>query len=186
MGLIKKLILTVLIFFGIFFLISLFMESQWRVERSVVIEAPKEKIFPYLNNLRNWYEWTPWNKEVDATLEWSYEGPGEGVGAVAYWEGIDVPLGRVELTMSEPSLGVEYELALRGDFNAKGELKMEAAGEFGEFTKVIWADWGDIGGSVMGRLMISGLDQTLGPKFERGLANLKDVVEKSGSSAGMR
>ncbi len=176
MSLIKKLIMAIALVFAILAFISFFMESSWQVERSVVIDAPKSRIFPYLNRLKNWYLWTPWTREIDSTLEWSYEGPDAGVGAIAYWEGLDVARGRVEIIKSDPAKGVEYTLLLGGNFQAHGELSMK---EVGQSVEVTWRDSGDVGWNVLARLMIDTLDQAIGPQFETGLNNLKETVEKN-------
>ena len=59
--------------------------GTFHVERSITIKAPPEKIFPLINDLRQWDVWTPYNK--DPAMKKSYSGPGSGNGAHYAWEG---------------------------------------------------------------------------------------------------
>ncbi len=39
---------------------SLLLPSQWQVERSLRVKAAPAEVFPYVNNLSKWPEWTAW------------------------------------------------------------------------------------------------------------------------------
>lgn len=36
--------------------------DTFRVERSLSIKAPPEKIFPHINDFHQWQAWSPWEK----------------------------------------------------------------------------------------------------------------------------
>ncbi len=40
--------------------VGLFLPSHARVERSTVIKAPAEQVFPHVNDLKQWAAWSPW------------------------------------------------------------------------------------------------------------------------------
>src|SRR3970282_2878763 len=40
--------------------IGYLLPGAWQVERSVVIRAPAAAIFPHLNSLKQWRDWTGW------------------------------------------------------------------------------------------------------------------------------
>ncbi|MGB9415097.1 MAG: SRPBCC family protein [Acidobacteriaceae bacterium] len=57
-----------------------------RVERSISIEAPAQKIFPLINDLHNWERWAPQDTE-DPMMHRTYSGMTSGAGAVSQWHG---------------------------------------------------------------------------------------------------
>ena len=71
--------------------------DTFRVERSIVIKAPPEKVFPLINNFHQWAEWSPW-EHLDPAMVRSYGGTAEGKGAVYGWTGDSkVGQGRMEI-----------------------------------------------------------------------------------------
>ena len=36
--------------------------DTFRVQRATSIQAPPEKIFPFINDLHSWISWSPWEK----------------------------------------------------------------------------------------------------------------------------
>ena len=57
--------------------------------------------------------------------------------------------------------------------NGSVELVADAGG-----TRVVWVDAGDLGNNPVNRWFGLFLEKIIGPDFERGLANLKRLVEK--------
>ena len=43
--------------------------DTFRVERSLSMKAPPEKIFPLINELRSWRLWSPYEKKIRACSE---------------------------------------------------------------------------------------------------------------------
>ena len=77
--------------------------DNFRVERSVTIKAPPEKIYPYLDDFNRWASWSPWER-LDPAMKRSFSGPPAGKGSVYSWEGNGkVGEGRMEIMESSPS-----------------------------------------------------------------------------------
>ena len=75
--------------------------DTFRIERSATIDAPPEKIFAVLSDLRQWGGWSPWEKK-DPDMKRTFGGPERGKGAVYGWEGNkEVGKGRMEITDSQ-------------------------------------------------------------------------------------
>ena len=68
MKLLKKILLIILVLPILLIVISFFLPSQYRVERVTVINAPAEAIYPWLEQLKKWPDWTVWNTTYDPTL----------------------------------------------------------------------------------------------------------------------
>ena len=60
--------------------------DTFRVERSIVIEAPPEAIFPHIDDFHAWADWSPYEK-MDANLAKTFTGPPKGKGATYAWVG---------------------------------------------------------------------------------------------------
>lgn len=145
------------------------------VIRSIVIDAPPEEIFPYVNSLQRAAEWSPW-LGIDPDVELTYSGPDEGVGNSLSWvsDHPNVGSGQQEITASEPNERVVSSLDF-GDMGlATAQFTLERDGDG---TKVVWGLLADMGMNPIGRWMGLMMDGWVGPDYEKGLANLKALVE---------
>src|SRR5262245_26702220 len=84
--------------------------DHFRIERSIVIQAPPEKIFPYINDYKKWTAWSPYEKK-DPAMTRTYSEPSAGKGATYSWEGNhDIGSGRMEMLESIPTSKVLIDL----------------------------------------------------------------------------
>jgi hypothetical protein len=70
--------------------------DTFRVERSIVIDAPPAAVFPHIDDFRAWTDWSPYEK-MDPNLAKTYSGPARGVGAAYAWVGKKAGSGRMEI-----------------------------------------------------------------------------------------
>lgn len=151
--------------------------DEFRVERSIVIKAPAEKIFPLMNDLRAFSTWSPYDK-IDPAMKRSYSGPASGVGAVYAWEGNDeVGTGRMEITHSTPNASVLIQLDFLEPMEAHNTAAFTLAPE-GDGTRVSWAMFGPAPFLTKVITVFFSMDSMVGDQFSRGLANLKQLAEK--------
>ena len=174
-----KILKRLLIAFGflvvVLIIVSQFLPSQYRVERSVVIAAKADSIFPWINNLKKWPEWSAWTTAKDATLVYNYEGPEEGVGATSKWDAKKMGEGSMKLTASEPGKLVKFDLSFdHGKYLSIGTFTFESAGDG---TKVTWSMDGKVSRNPLERFFSLLMDKLGGPDYEEGLRNLKAKVE---------
>ena len=59
--------------------------AQYRVERSIEIEAPTTVVFAQISDLKKWAAWSPWEKK-DPEMKMSFSETTSGVGAFSAWE----------------------------------------------------------------------------------------------------
>ena len=161
----------------ILFIISIFLPSSYYIERSIVIKAEPEDIFPYFDNLKKWPDWTVWNKTMDSTVVFNYEGPESGNGAISKWHSKNMGNGTITITNSRPVRELEYSLNMdEGKYKSVGKASFLI---IKDGTKVSWSDNGELGFNPIARYFsYLFMDKYLGPDFEKGLANLKVLVEK--------
>ncbi|MEW5739218.1 MAG: SRPBCC family protein [Myxococcota bacterium] len=154
--------------------IGALLPRKWHVEQSIVIQAPPERIHPFLDDLHKWADWAAWNKDMDPKVVWTYEGPDRGVGARWAWNGPVMGKGRMEIVKSDPTLGLTIDEAIEADeVNAQGRFvyTREGAG-----TKVTWIDEGTLP-PVIGGYFRGTIEEMLAANFAKGLEKLKGLVE---------
>jgi hypothetical protein len=149
----------------------------FRVQRATVIKAPPEKIFPLINDFRNWGGWSPWEK-MDPDLKRSYSGAPDGKGAIYAWVGNKkVGEGRMEITESVPASRVALNLDFIRPFEAHNTVVFALVPQ-GDGTGVSWTMQGSIPFMFKVMHVLMNMDRMVGKDFEAGLANLKALAEK--------
>ena len=154
---------------------GLLIPSNYRVERSQVMYAKSKRIYDTINNLRTWPEWTAWTVGKDPTLQVTFEGPEEGVGAIYKWEGEKFKAGMLTITQSDRRTGISYDLNMEnGKYLSTGGIKLDEAGDS---VVVTWYNEGDMGNNPIHRYFGLLMDRMVGPDFEEGLRNLNQRVK---------
>jgi uncharacterized protein YndB with AHSA1/START domain len=149
--------------------------NTFRLERSTVIKAPPDKIFPFVHDFRRWTAWSPWEK-IDADLKRDYGGAANGKGATYGWEGKKAGVGRMEIIEATPSSRVLIKLDFLKPFEAHNTAEFTFTPQ-GDGTRVAWAMYGP--NIFMSKLMSTfvNIDKIVGKDFEKGLAALKASAE---------
>jgi effector-binding domain-containing protein len=178
----KALKITLLSLLGILvllFVVSLFLPSQVRVERSMVITAHPHQIFPYLNQFKKWVEWSPWHKK-DSTTQYTYNDIEAGVGASYSWKSTHPEVGNGEMkiieTMADTFLKTQMNMEGMGISYSTFKLSETDAG-----TLVTWSMDADGEGMPFYFVPISKyfnlfMDGMLGKEFEEGLTFLQGLI----------
>jgi uncharacterized protein YndB with AHSA1/START domain len=152
--------------------------DTFRIERTTVINAPPEKIFPLINDMRSWSAWSPYEKK-DPDMKRTFSGAAMGKGSVYEYEGDkNIGKGRLEITESTPPSKVVIDLKFLEPFKANhtAELTLEPQDDG---TKVTWAMYGPAPLMAKVMHMFFNMEKMVGDDFAAGLANLKALAEKS-------
>jgi hypothetical protein len=150
--------------------------NTFLVERSTSIKAPAEKIFPLINDFREWEPWSPWEK-IDPSVKRSYSGAVNGEGAIYEWNGNkEIGKGRMEIIESSPPSKVILKIDFIKPFEAHNTIEFTLVTQ-GDSTMVTQAMYGPC--PYLSRLMgiFFSMDKMVGQKYEEGLANLKAISE---------
>ncbi|HYW70565.1 MAG TPA: SRPBCC family protein [Pyrinomonadaceae bacterium] len=152
--------------------------NHYHVERSATMNAPPLIVFNQVNDFHKWDAWSPWAK-LDPNIKTSFEGAPAGNGAVYSWTGnSDVGEGRMTITDSKPGESVRIKLEFIKPFAATSATVFAFKPQ-GNQTAVTWTMDGENNfvGKAFGLIM--NMDKTIGADFEKGLAQMKAVAEKS-------
>ncbi len=158
---------------GLVFGVSFFLPSAFSVERAAVIEKTPSDVFIHLEDLRKWREWDPWS-DSDPSLKFSYSGD-PGVGQTQSWTSNRSGNGTLTVTSISP----KSEIGLRidaGEGRPHRDMKLRLE-DLGASTRVTWTVRGENRWKPLGNLLGLGMASYLRPIYDRGLDNLKSVVE---------
>lgn len=156
---------------------SLILPKKVHLERSVVINAPKEKVFDYLVHFEKFVSWSPW-KDIDPDLQYTISDDG-AVGAKYHWTGNE-DVGEGEMTITKISgmdtvwVQLDFIKPFKSTSQAYYVLDKSENG-----TQVTWGFDAKYGIPMNLFLAVSGMKKALGADFEKGLAQLKEKVETS-------
>jgi len=149
----------------------------FRVERRASIQAPPEKIFPLINDLRAFNTWNPFEKK-DPNLKGRYSGPSSGRGAAYAFDGNkDVGKGSLEILESALPSKVTMRLAMVEPFEVRNTVEFTLVPNGGA-TNVTWAMQGPAPFIAKVIHVFIDMDKMVGQDFEAGLASLKLIAEK--------
>ncbi len=150
--------------------------GAFRIERAATFNAPPAAVFAQLNDFHYWRAWSPWER-MDPELNRTYEGAPEGVGAVYSWAGNkQVGEGRMTILESRPNELVRIKLEFFKPFTATNVAEFTLQPK-GQQTTLTWAMAGTRSCCMKAMCMVMDMDKMVGGDFEKGLANMKSVVE---------
>jgi hypothetical protein len=181
----KPMLTTVLIVLAavvvVFLIVVAMQPSGFRVERSATIAAPSAVVFPQVNDLHKFQDWSPWAKR-DPACKTSFEGPPAGTGAGFHWAGNkEVGEGRMTITESRPNELVRFRLDFLKPFAATNTAEF-AFKPSGNQTVVTWSMSGERNFFFKAFGLFVNCDKMIGSDFEKGLANMKAIAETRGGT----
>lgn len=174
MNLLKKSLIAFSLLLVVVFVIGFALPSEFKVERSISIKADANQVYPYLADLRQWKAWGLWF-QLDPNMNVVYSGPEQDVGMRSVWESESQGSGEMELIALDPDRRIIYTLYFP-EFDMKSTGELIITQEQGQ-TLVRWMNYGDIEGGPLNNYFALVMDSMIGPDFEAGLTNLKQLVE---------
>jgi hypothetical protein len=152
--------------------------NEFAVCRSTKISTSPEKIFPHVNDLHKWDAWSPWAR-IDPNCKYNFEGPATGPGSSMAWDGNKkVGAGRMTVIDNRPSNLIRFKLEFFRPFAGTNATEFRFEPD-GPQTNVKWTMTGKTNGAMKIFGLFMNCDDMVGRDFEKGLASLKSVAEKS-------
>jgi hypothetical protein len=151
--------------------------DKFSIERTTIVNAPPESIFPLIDDFHQWVAWSPYENR-DPAMKRDYSGFARGKGAVYNWEGNNkVGSGRMEILESSAPAKIIIKLDFFKPFEGHNVAEFTMLPQ-GKATVVGWRMHGPL--PFMGKVMhlFMNMDNMIGKDFESGLANLKRFAEK--------
>jgi len=148
--------------------------KDYHFERSIVINAPKEKVWQHVGNTKAFNQWNPFAK-ADKNIVITYSGTSGEVGDSYHWKGNDeVGEGEQTVTAVVPNEKLTSKLHFikpwEGDATGSFILTTEGSG-----TKVTWTMDNEL--TTMMKVMKPMMDSQMTKMFDQGLGDLKKLAE---------
>ena len=172
----RKILVVLVAVVVLFVIVVAARPSQFLVTRTANINAPDSAVFAQINDLHRWPSWSPWAK-LDPNMKQSYDGAPAGTGASSSWAGNSkAGEGRMTIIESKPNEVVRMQLEFLKPFKATDTAEFILKPE-NNHTLVVWNMRGTNNFMFKAVGMFMNMDKMIGGDFERGLAQLKSIVE---------
>ena len=149
------------------------LPSKQTVTRSIVIDAPPQKILPHLAGAKAFQRWSPW-VEMEPDLDIFWFGPEQGKGSGMKWESARSGEGSWTVTDVVDDRRVDIAMTFGAGSEATAWFDLEPAPGG---TRVIWGFSTEAGMNPIHRWFGLMLDDWVGKDFEKGLRRLKRRIE---------
>ena len=148
--------------------IGFLLPASWSAEFSLEVQADAEAIFPYLNDLERWDEWTIWN-DVDSEIT----RPSHGEGAKRHWDDEDFGSVQILIVQSNPPKLLRYVVALDSGAQVSGTFLLT---ELQGSTLITWIEKGNLGANPLMGYLARRLGKSQTEQMKLGLGRLKTKV----------
>jgi len=152
---------------------AVFLPDKKVFTNSIVIKSYPRPIYGMVNSMKNWVKWSPF-QEADTAMINEYSGPDFGVGSQQKWTSKKNGNGSIKIIESVFEKKVVYDLSM---MEGSSDSTLFILERVPEGTKVTWETRIAKAGYPVGRLMWVAFGSMMHKTFDKGLANLKKVVE---------
>lgn len=176
MNFLKRFLLVVSIFCILIFIVSLFLPSSLKIERSNLINSRASLIFKQINDLKKWKEWSVWGQnDITIYKDDAFSNPSSGEEAQFHWESEneDVGEGFMKITKSITNKQIDYVVDF-GMGETQGSMTLL---EKGDNVEVIWSFYVDFGFNPISKFFGLFMEDYIIKDYDQGLKNLKSYVE---------
>ena len=171
-----RLLLLIAAVIGVLLFFERMLPRSYDFQQTVEIDRPADEIFPYLNSLKKWPQWShQFNVEKIPNLVIKYNGTEEGVGAAQTWTE-DRGEGELWITESTPNKSLTYKNTFVNFPEATSTFTLEPAGE--NKTVVIWHSTGELPSTPPYGLLAPLFPGQMGHAYQKSLVELKALVEQ--------
>ncbi|QOW08949.1 hypothetical protein Q73A0000_00595 [Kaistella flava (ex Peng et al. 2021)] len=171
----KKFLKILLAIVAILIIVMLLMGKAYHFEKSIIINAPVEKVYTQINSTKAINQWNPWMK-LDPNLKVTYSGNPGQIGDKYCWEGNDeVGSGCQEITALVPNQKQSTKIIFFKPFESDATSNIILTPE-GNSTKVTWDMDCELDYPM--NLMKLFMDGKMDKSYGDGLNALKAISEK--------
>ncbi|CAG0962929.1 MAG: SRPBCC family protein [Bacteroidetes bacterium] len=178
MKLFKKITIVLVIIFVLPFIIALFLEKDYKVERNITINKPKQEVFGYIKMLKNQDIYSVW-AQMDPAMKKEYTGTDGTVGFESHWESSneEVGTGTQKITKIIEGEKIETHISFKIPFEAEDDAYLITERIDENTTLVKWGFTGSFPYPFNIMQLFINMDKEVGGDLEKGLQNLKKTIE---------
>lgn len=179
MKLLKRIVLVLVIIAALPFVVALFVNGNYAVEREITISKPTAEVFSYIKQLKNQNDYSVWAK-IDPKMKATFKGVDGTVGFVSAWESSNKNVGKGEQEIVKIEEGKKVETLIRfmEPFKSEDNGYMITEMKDSTHTVVKWGFSGKMKYPTNLLLLLTNMEQSIGNDLTQGLENLKAILEK--------
>jgi hypothetical protein len=179
MKILKIALYSLLGILALLLIVAIFVNKNYAISREITISKPVEVVFNYVKYLKNQENYSVWSK-IDPAMKKEYRGTDGSVGFVSAWDSKvkDAGRGEQEIIKITENERIDCELRFIWPMESKDHIFMITKSVNDDITIVRWGFEGKMEYPMNLVLLFMNFDAMVGPDLEKGLANLKDILEK--------
>jgi uncharacterized protein YndB with AHSA1/START domain len=179
MKILKRSLLVLISLVALVLITALFVDGKFSATKKITINQPKEVVFAYIKQLKNQDNYSAWGK-MDPKMKKTYKGTDGTIGFVSAWESKDdnVGAGEQEIIKIDENKRIDYELRFKKPFESVSPAFMTTKAVSPTVTEVQWGFKGEMVYPLNIMQLFLDMDAMIGDDFEKGLTNLKGILEK--------
>ena len=174
---VKKILIVLGAIIAVLLIVALFVNKEYAVEKSIIINKPKSEVFNYVKYLKNQNEYSKW-ASMDPAMTKTFTGTDATPGFIAAWESKNEKVGKGAQEIKKITEGqrIDYELHFEKPMKDVANSYMSTDSIGPDKTLVKWQINGVMPypANLMGLFM----DKMIGGDLDTGLENLKKLMEK--------
>ena len=157
-------------------IIALFIKKQHYVNREIIINAPRQKVFDFLRLLKNQDQFNKWATADKKNRKEEFKGTDGTVGFIYAWSG-DKSAGQGEKEIKNIIEGkrIETEIRFVKPMAVTASIIMETESLPGDQTKVTWSNAGTLKYPI--NIMIPMMEKNVAKGMDESLSTLKTILE---------
>jgi len=176
MNTIITILLVVAGIIALLLIIALFMKREHYVNREIIINAPRQKVFDYIKLLKNQDEFNTGAME-DPDRKREFKGTDGTVGFIYAWSGNkNAGEGEKEIKNIIEGKRIETEIRFVKPMTASANIIIETESLSDNQTKVIWSNAGTLKYPI--NIMIPMMEKHVVKDMDISLSTLKNILEK--------
>ena len=173
---IKKLFLGIVVIIGLVLIVAYFLPRDFRLSKSVVINAPRETVYDYVKLLKNQEKYSVWVM-TDPNVKMNYTGTDGAIGGTSAWksEMKNVGVGAQTITALVPNEKITVEIRFEKPMKATNyaDTTLETVGEQTKVTNTFYGT-----NKFPMNLTNLFLDKMIGGDIQKNMENLKSILEQ--------
>ncbi len=157
----------------------MFVKKEYTVSREVIVNKPKPLVFDYIRLLKNQNEYSVW-ATMDPDMKKEFRGTDGTSGFVSAWDSENKNVGKGEQEILKVVDGerVDYEIRFIKPFKSISLASMSTVLVSDSQTRIEWKFNGKMKYPMNLMLLFMNMNKMVGNDLEKGLQNLKKILEK--------
>lgn len=175
MKIVFKSLLLLAVLLVIFLIVGMMLPEKLQLERSIVVNATADRVYPYVSNFHLRNQWSPWAK-IDQDTVYRFEGEEQGVGAIMHWSSEHPQVGKGSQKIIQATAGQSVKSVLVFAGMGKAHSSFTLSEDQGA-TKLTWGFAMHFGYNIPGRIFGLWMKDEIAKTYDQGLLSLKQLVE---------